>query len=180
MFKRILLSAMIVSITACSTVKPKEDEIITADAVKFAQDFGKVEVSFNDKGDWESIKSTASSFVPMEHDAALEQGMNVATMRAKRNIVEFLQSDLRSKKTTDTMTKALAQNISEDDVKSKQKAANIATEIVEKISVEGNGLIRGAFVSKREITPDAKNVSVTVTITKQSLQSVAKIRQVMR
>ena len=177
MFKRILLSTMIVSLAACSTVKPTEE--VTADAVKFAQDFGKVEVTFSDKGDWESITSTASSFVPMNHDAALEQGMNVATMRAKRNIVEFMQSDLRSKKTTDTMTKALAQNISEDDVESKQKAANIATSIVEKITVEGNGIIRGAYVSKRVVTPDAKNVSVTVTVTRKSLQSVTKIRQAM-
>lgn len=177
MIKNILLSAMVVSLAACSTVKPKEE--ITADAVKYSRDFGKVEVTFTNRGEWESITSTASSFVPMAHDGALEQGMNVATMRAKRNIVEFMKSDLRSKKTTDTITKAMAKNSSEDDVDAKQKAEEIATEIVEKITVEGNGIVRGAYVTKREVTDDAKNVSVTVTITKESLQSANYLHKVM-
>ena len=177
MIKKILLSAMVVSLAACSTVKPKDE--ITSDAVKYSRDFGKVEVTFTDRGDWESITSTASSFVPMAHDGALEQGMNVATMRAKRNIVEFMQSDLKAKKTTDTITKAMAKNSSEDNLDAKQKAEEIATQIVENITVEGNGILRGAYVSKRSITDDAKNVSVTVTVTKQSLQSATYLRKAM-
>lgn len=175
--KRVALVVLLaLTLGACSTTKTAENPDVTNDAKKFAQDFGKVEVTFNDKGDWESIKSTASSFVPIDHDAGLEQGMNVATMRAKRNIVEFIQSDLQSQKVTDTITKSLVKNVSEDDTATKQKAANLATEIREKITIDANGIIRGVYVTDRKISSDGKNVSVTVMVDKRSMRAATQIR----
>jgi hypothetical protein len=174
--KRILVAVAVLSLAACSTINPPKKTEISEEAIKYAQDFGKVVVKFNDQGDWESMTATATSFIPIEHDAGVEQGMNVAAMRAKRNIVEFIQTDLKSSKTTDTMTKALAKNAMENDATTKQKAADIATQIVEKISVEANGIIRGAYVSNRVISTDGKNVSVTVTVDKRSMRAANQIR----
>ena len=99
--KKLILALAVLSLSACSSVKLNTE--VTDEAVKYTQDFGKVEVTFNDKGDWTSLKSSATSAVPIDIDAGLEQGMNVATMRAKRNIVEFINTDLKSTKTTDTI-----------------------------------------------------------------------------
>jgi hypothetical protein len=97
-------------------------------------------------------------------------------MRAKRNIVEFIQTDLQSKKTTDTITKALAKDVSDDDVSSKQRAANIATEIQEKISVESNGIIRGVYVVDRKVSSDGKNVVVIVQVDQRSLRAAKQVK----
>ena len=176
MKKRILLVALLsLALGACSTAKITQTDV-TPEGAKFAQDFGKVEVTFNDKGDWVSIKSSASSFVPIPHDAGIEQGMNVASMRAKRNIIEFIQTDLKSSKTTDTITTALAKNMSEDDVEGKQRAASIATEIKEKITVEANGIVRGTHIVDRKISSDSKNVSITVQVTKDSMRTASQLR----
>jgi cytoskeletal protein RodZ len=176
MSKRIILVAAIaLSLGACSTFNKQEQTEITPEATEFAQDFGKVEVKFNN-GEWESMTATASAAIPIEQDAGIEQGMNLATMRAQRNIIEFIQTDLKSSKTTDTMTKALAKNISEDDIVGKQKASDIATEITEKISVDANGIVRGVYVSKRKISTDGKNVSVTVAVDKRSMRAANVIR----
>jgi type IV secretory pathway VirB6-like protein len=121
--KKVILVCAVLALTACSSTKVSLDTP-SKDAVKFTQDFGKVEVTFTDKGEWESLKSSATAAVPIDVDAGLEQGMNIALMRAKRNVVEFIQQDLKSKTTTDTITKSLAKNVAEDDVKSKQLAAN--------------------------------------------------------
>jgi len=176
--KKLIIVAAVLALSACSSTKLTSDTP-SSDAVKFTQDFGKVEVTFNDKGEWESLKSSATSSVPINADAGLEQGMNVALMRAKRNIVEFINQDLKSKTTTDTITKALEKNVAEDDLKSKQQAANIASEITEKIAVESNGILKGIYIVERKVSSDAKTVVVTVQVDKRSMNAARQLRVAM-
>lgn len=175
---KLILAIAVLALSACSSVKLATDTP-SSEAVKYTQDFGKVEVTFNDKGDWESLKSSATSSVPIDINAGLEQGMNVALMRAKRNIVEFINQDLKSKTTTDAITKSLAKNISEDDVASKQRAANIAEEITEKIAVESNGILKGVYVVDRKVSSDTKYVVVTVQVDKRSMNAARQLRVAM-
>jgi hypothetical protein len=177
--KKLIIALAVLSLAACSSTKLSDVDSTSNDAVKFTQDFGKVEVTFNDKGDWESLKSSATSSVPINVDLGLEQGMNVATMRAKRNIVEFINSDLKSNKTSDTITKALAKNVASDDESSKQRAANIATEITEKISVQADGILKGVYIVDRKVSPDQKTVSVTVAVDKRSMRAARQLRVAM-
>ena len=176
--KKVILALAVLSLSACSSVKLSQSDV-TDEAAKFTQDFGKVEVTFNDKGDWTSMKSSATSAVPIDVDAGLEQGMNVATMRAKRNIVEFINTDLKSTKTTDTITKALAKNVSSDDENSKQRAANIASEITEKISVQADGILKGVYVVERKLSSDKRYVVVTVQVDQRSMKAARQIRVAM-
>lgn len=170
--KKIVIAAMILALSACSTTKPTGE--VTQEGVKLAKNFGKVDVSFSTFGDWQSIKSSASATVPIEHDAGIEQAMNLATMRAKRNIVEFIQSDLKSKKTTDSFTDALV-----DHNVNKDKAAKLSTKISESIVEESAGILRGAYIDDRKISDDGKNVTVTIIVDKRSLESSGKIRALL-
>lgn len=176
MNKRIFITSLLaLSLAACSSTKLSNEDM-TPEGVKFAQDFGKVELTFNDKGEWESIKSTATSFVPIENDAGIEQGMNVAAMRAKRNIIEFINTDLKSTKTSETITNALAANMKEDGANAERKAADLTTKIKENIAVEANGIVRGAYVMERKVSSDGKNVSVTVMVDKRSMRAANSIK----
>ena len=129
MKKLILVTAVALALSACSTTKTVDLNDTSKDAVKYTQEFGKVEITFNDKGEWETLKSTGTSAIPLTDNAALEQAMNVATMRAKRNIVEFIQTDLNSSKSHEAITNALAKDVSSDEAKSRERAGNIATKI---------------------------------------------------
>lgn len=182
MNKLILVAAMAAALSACGTTGKHditEESAYSSSAQQYTQDFGKVEVTFDDKGNWISIKSSATSNTPISVDAGLEQGMNVATMRAKRNIVEFMQTDLQSSKTTDTLTKSLAKSVAQDDEASHQRAANLAQEIQEKIAVNANGILKGVYVTDRKVSPDHRMVSVTVQVDKRSMRAAQQIRQAM-
>jgi predicted small secreted protein len=170
MKKSIVVLAIALTLSACSTTKTAGD--ITNEGVKLTQDFGKVEITYSTFGDWQSIKATASSNVPIEHDAGLEQAMNVATMRAKRNIVEFINTDLKSKKTTDTLTDSLVKH----DTDNKEYANKIATKITESITVEANGIIRGTYIVDRKVSGDGKNVTVVVMVDKKSMAVASQLR----
>lgn len=173
------VAVLALTLSACSTTKLTDVDPVSNDAVKFTQDFGKVEVTFNDKGDWETLKSSATSSVPIDVDAGLEQAMNVATMRAKRNIVEFINTDLKSSKTTEAITNSLAKNVSSGDEKSQERAANIATQITEKISVQADGLLKGVYVVERKISSDKRTVVVTVQVDKRSMRAAQQLRMAL-
>lgn len=175
MKKLILITAVALALSACSTTKVSLDET-SKDAVKYTQEFGKVEVTFNDKGEWESLKSTGTSAIPLSDNAALEQAMNVATMRAKRNIVEFINTDLQSSKSHEAITSALAKDVSSDDAKTRERAGNIATKIQEKISEQADGLLKGVYILDRKISSDKSMAVVTVTVDKRSMRAAQNLR----
>lgn len=176
MKKVILVAAMAAVLSACSSMKTVDLDPVSKDAVKYTQEFGKVEVTFNDKGEWESLKSTGTSAIPLSDNAALEQAMNVATMRAKRNIVEFIQTDLQSSKSHEAITNALAKDVSSDDAKSRERAGNIATKIQEKISVQADGLLKGVYILDRKISSDKTMAVVVVTVDKRSMRAAQNLR----
>lgn len=174
--KKMLIVLAAVVLTACSSTKSVSLDPVSNDAAKFTQDFGKVEVTFSEDGNWSQLKSSATASMPIQDDMGLEQAMNLASMRAKRNIVEFIQADLKSTKTTDTITKALAKNVSENDEMNKQRAANIANEITEKIAVEANGILKGVYVVERKVSSDKRTVVVVVQVDKRSMRAAQQLR----
>lgn len=176
MKKLIIVAAVAAVLSACSTVKTVDLDPVSKDAVKYTQEFGKVEVTFNDKGEWESLKSTGTSAIPLSDNAALEQAMNVATMRAKRNIVEFIQTDLQSSKSHEAITNALAKDVASDDAKSRERAGNIATKIQEKITTQADGLLKGVYITDRKISGDKTMAVVTVTVDKRSMRAAQQVR----
>jgi hypothetical protein len=176
MKKLILVSAIALALSACSTTKTVDLNDTSKDAVKYTQEFGKVEITFNDKGEWETLKSTGTSAIPLTDNAALEQAMNVATMRAKRNIVEFIQTDLNSSKSHEAITNALAKDVSADESKTRERAGNIATKIQEKIAVEANGIVKGVYITDRKISGDKSMAVVTVEVSKKSMRAAQQVR----
>ena len=177
--KKILSIAVIaLAVSACSTNKLADVDPVSKDAVKYTQDFGKVEVTFNNDT-WTEIKSTATAAIPINDDAGLEQAMNIATMRAKRNIVEFMTTELKNNKTVDVITNSLAKEVSDNDQKSKEKAANIATKVTEKMVEDSNGILRGSYVKERKVSSDTRVVSVVVQVDKRSIRTASQIRASM-
>ena len=83
--------------------------------------------------------------------AAREAAINVATARAKRNIVEFLANDLKESQTVSNIAKAA------DSDKS------YAQEVAERISIQSQAIIRGSFVSKQSLEDGVASVEVSVT-----------------
>ena len=175
MKKVLTIAVLALALSACSTVK-LDQASLSDEAVKYTQDFGKVEVTFNDKGDWDLVKSSGTSTVPIDVDAGLEQAMNIATLRAKRNIVEFINTDLKSSKSAEAMTNSLAKTVASGDEKSQERAANIATQVQEKISVQADGILKGVYVVERKVSSDKRTVVVTVQVDKRSMRAANQLR----
>lgn len=155
MKKLLTTLAVLLTLQACSH-NSKND--VSTDVIKFVESSGKIEIEV--KGDqWQRIKSKGSAAVVMKDELALEQAMYVATLRAKANLVEFLEDDIKSAKATDSITKALRK---EDETNS--SSAEAATTVTEAITSEARSIIKGAYVIDRTVSANKNYVSVTIVV----------------
>jgi hypothetical protein len=117
---------------------------------KIIEQSGKVEIEIKGKK-WQSIKSSGSAAILIKDEDGIEQAMNVATLRAKANIVEFLNSDVSSnKKLESSLNSAL------DKKELNQK-------VFETIIQEAKGIIKYSYVIERQIKDGHVKVVVLLT-----------------
>lgn len=173
MKKVILAAAITLALGGCSTFNSdavKAPNVSpTEDAIEYTQKFGKVEMTYDDEGNWITLTSSATAAIPIDRTAGLEQAMNVATMRANRNIIEFIKRDIMSNTTVDVMTSAMANDTRDNAQKDQKDAKNIATNIQERINLDAKGILRGVFIEERKLDSDAQMAVVTVKVTQRSV-----------
>lgn len=140
---------------------------MTQSAISFAESSGKIEITIKN-GQWSTIKSSGFATLLMDNDNAIEQAMNVATLRAKANLVEFLESEIKSTKSTEAFTNSIIRDSGED----KSTASDIATKVSEKIVSESKGILKGVYVQNRKVSDDRKSVIVTIIADKNIINSL--------
>lgn len=116
---------------------------------KIIEQSGKIEITLKGKK-WETIKSTGSSPILVKDEDGIEQAMNVATLRAKANIVEFLNSEISSERKT------------ESNLNSTLQEKQLAQKVLEVIKSEAKGNIKYSYVIEREVKGDYVRVVVVV------------------
>ena len=155
---------------ACSQTKSD----ISTNVVKFVESSGKIEIEFKGK-EWQTIKSSGSASLLINDNNGLEQAMNVATMRAKANLIEFLNNEITSTKSTTTLVKSLIKEESD-----KTKAAEIASDVSEKIVSEARGSIKGAYLIERRVSAERDYVMVTILLDRKILKTSKNINLLLQ
>lgn len=159
--KKLIILALI--LTSCKSINP-----ISTNTVDFAETSGKIKVTI--KGDeWQKIESSGMANLLMKDDNAIEQAMNVAALRAKANLIEFLESEVKSSKSSEVITNSLIK-----ESINKEIASDIASKVNEKIYTESKGIIKGAYVSERKVSNDQKSVMVTIVVDKNIIKALKK------
>lgn len=176
---------------------------------EFLESFGTLQLQFSEDGQWILINTTGTAPINFNHAQGREDAFLLATMRAKRNVVEFLNNDLRSSKMTDNLTQTALRDIvksntnesrkrdstkkNEDSLfndgdetsggnfseEERQRANKIAQTVRESINDNANYLLRGAYVSKRSVDRENNMVAVQITISRKSINSAAQVRTMM-
>lgn len=175
---------------------------------EFLEATGTVQLQFSDAGEWLVIKTTGTAPINFNHPQGREDAFMLATMRAKRNLVEFLTNDVKSGKVAENVTKTaltdLVTNKNTEDRRrdskkesdslfgsdgettggmyseeDRKRASKIAQSVTETISDNSQFILRGAYVAKREVTRDNNMVAVTVLVSKKSMNAAAQVRTQM-
>ena len=121
----LIASAIFLGLTACSSTPKNPVDATpgrTAD-VEFLEQNGPLTLTFDDKGNWLSIKSSATAPLVNNAPEGVEIAFKTATMRAKRNLTEFLSNDVKSTKSVQTISKSYLKNIAQVDSANESKTA---------------------------------------------------------
>lgn len=182
---------------------------IKAQEVEFLQDHGMVTLEFDESGaEWLVIESTGTSPVTFNHTNSREEAMTVATSRARANLVEFLNNNVKTEKFIEDVSKTILNDtltngtttttepITETDIfgdqntvntaidhvannEQRTRATKVAQQVKRTLHESSNGIIKGALVTKRVVNPDVQMVAVTVRVSKKSINAAHKIRAQM-
>lgn len=198
----LVLSAVVFGLVACnSTPKNPIDATPgrTAD-VEFLEANGPLTLTFDDKGNWVSIKSSATAPLVNNAPEGVEIAFKTATMRAKRNLTEFMANDVKSTKSVQTISKSYLKNIAQVDSsnesktagededaasnsqatkESRQKANTIAQTVRERIDDNAQAILKGVQVTERKVSKEQQHVSVTIVVTQQSIRGAEQVRKAM-
>ena len=204
----------------CSTMndKPTVSQItdqleskpdIKAQEVEFLETNGKITLEFDENGnEWLVIESTGTAPVNFNHANSREEAFLVASMRARSNLVEFLNNSVKTEKFVENVSKTILNDsvkngktdqtepVTETDIfgdqttseqvvdrvaneEERQRATKVAQLVRHTINESSNGILKGALVSSRKINTDIQMVSVTVRVSKKTINAAQKIRAQM-
>jgi hypothetical protein len=186
----LIIIAALISITGCGTSKP-----VTAAAHQ--ETIGEVQITFDDSGNWIKLVSTGVAPTYDKSAQSVSEATKIAAMRAKQNIAEFMNNDIRSDKSVDVVTKSVkkSSNVTnknshdangpdsnaDSDVKSdSEKSADdisTLTTVMEHIRDNSNAILRGVQITNETVSPES--VWIEVTVSKQSIGASQSIRSSM-
>jgi uncharacterized protein YceK len=149
MKKILLVVGLITAMAGCGTLGSKNSG--SEAEMAFNMPNGSLTLKVDANGEFVSAKTIATAEVLSNTSAGKEAAITVATGRAKRTLAAFMSNDIKA---TDTVNQ-IANATNTDDT--------YAQEVVEKINVNAQALLRGAYVSKQTLEGDTVFVEVTVT-----------------
>lgn len=197
--------------TTVSTIENKLETVpdIKAQEVEFFEANGKIVLEFDETGaEWLTIESTGTSPINFNHANSREEAFLVASMRARANLVEFLNNSVKTEKFTEHVSKTIlndnvtngkvddTQPVTQTDIfgdetttnevvskvantEERNRATKVAQQVRHTINESSNGILKGAVVNKRNINTDIQMVSVTVKVSKKTINAAHKIRSQM-
>ena len=78
---------------------------------EFLETNGTLQIQFSEEGEWLVIKTVGTAPINFNHAQGREDAFMIATMRAKRNLVEFMSNDVKSAKTAENIAKTSLRDI---------------------------------------------------------------------
>lgn len=168
MKKALVLTALVIALSACSSTKTKQTNEIHEQAI------GSIVVTY-DKDDWIKITSTGTSPVYGNTPQAASEAAKIAAMHAKANIVEFMNNTVSYSSDIKNVSKSKSQknNVNEDS----DANITVSADVVEHLKSDARSVLRGIQISKE--TVDDETASVDVTVSKQSISAAKSLHDLM-
>lgn len=204
--KEPVVLAQVQPVVAKSTSLEKKPDVTKAEA-SFVESNGALTLEFDDEGNWLKIKTSGTSPLEFNHANAKEQAFTVAQMRAKRNLIEFLNNDVKSQKSVTNVSEVFLKDIvkdqnatktkpkkestedsdvlesnnetSQDSMENRKRANKVAMTVREQINDNAAGILKGVYVSNRSVDRESNQVSVELTVTRKTINVASQLRGLM-
>ncbi len=146
-----MIAVLSLFVVGCSSTKPQTVTQLPPDApapvakmekkeAEFMKSNGYVKIEFDESGNFYGLTSTGTAYIDTNHVTSRENAYNIALMRAKRNVAEFLSNDVSSNKFSKTITKTLMKTDTNDNLKSTKKEGGSSDKVedLDLLAEDGN------------------------------------------
>ena len=179
------------ALAACSSTAPRQGQPLVASAPRIAVPLdgaGELTTGFTGSGlwltftrdgHWQRIVSTASVRIVGRVPGAADDALTVATMKARRQLAEFIQVRITSSRSLQTISRAVQRSGAQaaDDAHHAQDGSDasmrIAQRVSDRITQTSRAILRGTLVRSAYIDAERGVATVTVTVDRRSAAMAA-------
>jgi len=174
MNKLLITSTCALMLAACASTGDNSATKVTSEFLG-----GDIKVTYTKAGQFESLSSSSTVKVTNDLPSAKEEAISIATVRARRQISEFLKTEVQSERFVSTVTKTLQESGSVSGATTATVNAKIATDMKETIQQRSESLLKGTFVESEKFDANTKSVTVIVKTGTKEVGVAEAIRKMM-
>lgn len=168
------ISTFLVLLAGCSSTPEKASERTQSEFMG-----GGITLVYTDDGDLKGIASTATAPVIGNLPSSMDQAVSVATLKARRQIAEFIQVEVTSDRFMSAVSNDLQRSDAFNDSQSQQVTMNIANELRDNIRQRSQQILRGTVVEKEDYNSMNRTVAVTVVAGEKQSEAARSVRGMM-
>lgn len=163
----------------------------------FPRSGGKVALEYGNDGRWVSIASIATAPVGWAGQASVDQAVSVATLKARRNLAEFMGGELQTSRSLRVISRGVQRSVSgassrqtsevssDEEIDDRAEATldssheKVAQTVRETISQRSAAILKGVMTTREDHDREAGTVTVEITASQRSIDAARSIRQEM-
>ncbi len=172
--KKFVAALAIVFVTGCSTIGGGKK-----DQPKVNTDFmgGAIKVSYTLTGDFESLTSSGTAKVTSTLPSAVEESYLIATLQARKQIVEFMKVEVENSNFIKAVAESLQEGVNVNGSPDNKVTSKIASELQDNIRQQSKAILTGTYVADRSYDPGTRTVKVVI---KTGVRDAETAKQVYR
>jgi len=162
--KRIMLASAILALSACSSPPAQLStpaQAVTTEQVEslVAAQYGSVQVVSDKKGQWVEISSTGSAAVTQNTAAAQDAALKLALTVARRNISEFMGTNVATNTITTTTNDGDKSSVSSKETVSERSAALLKGMTIDQQLINGDRAVVKVVIRRQNVNA-ARNARI--------------------
>ena len=165
-------------VVACTNIAEKEVEKAKA-LIKTEFLGGGITVTYDESGNFKSMTSTSTSKVTSKLPSAVDEAFKIATLKARRQIAEFIETEIKSDRFTSSVSDSLQEPDTFDADNKSDNLNTIALKVRENITQKSSQILKGTFVKSEKHDTKKKQVIVVVVTGVDSLGTSNKLKKLM-
>ena len=179
-----IIFSLVFFASACTNteeVAEKVKALIEKDKTSIETQFlgGGITVSYDKKGGFKSITSTSTSKVTSTLPSAVEEAYKIATLKARRQIAEFMDTEIQSERFTSSVSDSLQDSENTNENVESKNWNTIALKVKENITQKSSQLLKGTFVQSEKHDLEKKLVIVIVATGIDSVGTSKRLKKLM-
>lgn len=141
---------------------------------------GNIKVTYTSNGEFESITSSHTIKLTGELPYSQDEAYQVAIMKARKQIVEFMKVDLESEKFTKTVFNNLQETASEEKKETSHTVnAKIAGELQSSIKQKSSSILKGTYVEEKSFDAGSNSITVSVKTSTKDVETAKSLSKLM-